>query len=153
VNAGNGIYLHDSQITSSVKQGEGNGGDVAADSKFVIMNNGNITANAEEGDGGAVFIRSENFIRSSESRVEATSARGNQGTVKIQAPDIDISGSLNIMPGNFLDAAKWAVTPCRQRYGENPSRFIFEGRDAIPLSFDDWQPSPVTELIDSNEKD
>jgi len=148
VNAGNEIYLHESQITSSVKQGYGNGGDVAADSKFVIMNNGNITANAEEGDGGAVFIRSENFIRSSESRVEATSARGNQGTVKIQAPDLDIADSLNIMPGNFLDAAKWAVTPCRQRSGENPSRFIFEGRDAIPLSFEDWQPSPMTDPID-----
>ncbi len=149
LNAGNSLYLHDSQITSSVKQGYGNGGDVAADSKFVILNQGSITANAEEGDGGAVFIRSENFIKSSESRVEATSARGNQGTVEIQAPDLDIAESLSIMPGNFLDAAKWAVTPCRQRSGENISRFVFQGRDATPLSFDDWQPGPVTEPADS----
>jgi len=43
VNAGDEIYLHDSEITSSVKQGYGAGGDVAADSKSVILNKGNVT--------------------------------------------------------------------------------------------------------------
>ncbi len=142
VNAGNSLYLHDSEITSSVKQGYGDGGDVSAASKFVILNHGNITANAEEGDGGAVFIKSENFIRSSDSRVEATSARGNQGTVEIQAPDIDISGSLTVMPGTYLDASKWQQKPCSERYGESESRFVTEQRDAAPAPPDDLQQSP-----------
>ncbi|OQX01962.1 MAG: hypothetical protein BWK80_58885, partial [Desulfobacteraceae bacterium IS3] len=142
MNAENSLYLHGSEITSSVKQGYGSGGDVAADSKFVIMNQGSITANAEEGDGGAVFIKSENFIRSSGSRVEATSARGNQGTVQIQAPDMDIAAGMTVMPGTYLDAEKWQQTPCSQRSGENRSRFVIEKRDAAPTPPDDLQQSP-----------
>ncbi len=142
VNAGNLLYLHDSGISSSVKQGYSDGGDVSATSKFAILNQGNITANAEEGDGGAVFIKSENFIRSSHSRVEAASARGNQGTVEIQAPDIDISSGLTVMPGTYLDASKWQQKPCSERYGESESRFVTEQRDAAPAPPDDLQPSP-----------
>jgi len=152
VNAGNEIYLHDSQITSSVKQGYGNGGDVAADSKSILLNKGNVTANAEEGDGGAVFIKSENFIRSSESRVEATSARGNQGTVEIQAPDIDISGSLILMPGDFIDATRMLPASCKERTGEDVSKFVITGRDATPTPADDLQAAPPENFVVSDRE-
>ncbi len=142
VNAGEQIYLNSSNITGSVKQGYGNGGDIAADSKTIILNKGNVTANAEDGDGGAVFIRSENFLKSSDSRVEATSARGNQGTVEIQAPDIDISGSLTVMPGTFIDAAGMLPRSCKERTAEDVSRFVITGRDATPTPADDLQASP-----------
>ncbi len=151
ITGGSSIYLLESEISSNVRQGEGKGGDIAADSESLILNDSKITANAQDGDGGAVFIRSDNFIRSSDSRVTATSQRGNQGTVKIQAPDLDIAGSLTVMPGNFLDAAKWAVTPCRYRSAENLSRFVFQGRYAVPLSFEDWQPSPVMPADDKRD--
>ncbi len=153
IHAGNSLYLSDSEITSNVTRGIGNGGDVSADSEFLILNHGRITANAQEGDGGAVFIRAEQFVRSWDSSVTATSQRGNQGTVRIQAPDLDISGSLTVMPGNFLDAAKWAVTPCKYRSAENLSRFVFQGRDALPLSFDDWQPSPVLKSDEVSDRE
>lgn len=153
IRAGNSLYLSDSEITSNVTQGIGKGGDVSADSRFLILNQGKITANAQEGDGGAVFIRAENFIRSSDSRVTATSQRGNHGTVKIQAPDLDIAGGLTVMPGNFPDAAKWAVTPCKYRSAENLSRFVFQGPDAFPLSFDDWQPSPLLKSDEVSDRE
>ncbi len=149
IRAGNLLYLSDSEIASNVTQGIGKGGDVSADSEFLILNRGRITANAQEGDGGAVFIRAENFIRSSDSRVTATSQRGNEGTVTIQAPDLDIAAGLMLMPDTYLDAAKWVLTPCSQRSAEKVSRFVFQGRDTVPLSFDDWQPSPAP---DTNEK-
>jgi len=152
VNAGEQIYLNSSNITGSVKQGYGNGGDIAADSKSVILNKGNITANAEEGDGGAVFIKSENFIRSSESRVEATSARGNQGTVEIQAPDIDISGSLILMPGDFIDATRMLPASCKERTGEDVSKFVITGRDATPTPADDLQAAPPENFVVSDRE-
>ncbi len=142
VNAGNEIYLLNGGITSSVKQGEGKGGDVTTNSKFVILNEGDITANAEEGDGGAIFIRTDNYIRSSESKVTATSKRGNDGTVKIEAPDTDVSKGLTVLPGNYLDAARWMKTPCSARVGEKVSRFVMQGRDAMPTALDDWLPGP-----------
>ncbi|OQX23459.1 MAG: hypothetical protein BWK80_25955 [Desulfobacteraceae bacterium IS3] len=128
------LYLLDSAITTTVHQGIGNGGDIEISSKckmqnakcgaeFVILNRSNIQANAEEGDGGAVFIQTENFLKSFSSIVEASSARGNDGTVKIDAPDLDISSGLTILPVNFFDATRWASTPCEERSGETESRF------------------------------
>ena len=142
-NSGKKMYLLDSAITSSVKQGQGKGGDVSGDSELMILNHSRVTANAEEGDGGAIFIRTENFIKSADSAVTATSARGNQGTVKIEAPDTDISGSLTLMPGNFLDAAQWLSRPCSERGGEPASRFVIRDRDAVPTAPDDLQPAPT----------
>ncbi len=138
ITGGGSIYLLESEISSNVRQGEGKGGDISTSSDSLILNDSSITANAQDGDGGAVFIRSENFIRSSGSRVTATSQRGNQGIVKIQAPDLDIAAGLMLMPDTYLDAAKWVLTPCSQRSAEKVSRFVFQGRDAIPLSFEDW---------------
>ena len=144
VNAENRIYLLDGNITSSVKQGAGKGGDVEAQSKFVIMNHGDITANADEGDGGAIFIRTENFLKSSDSSVTAASNRGNEGNVRIEAPDVDISGGLIILPGTVLDAARWMKTPCTSRTGEDVSRFVIIGKDAMPTAPDDLLPSPAS---------
>ena len=138
INAGNSIYLLESEISSNVRQGEGKGGDISTNSESLILNNSSITANAQDGDGGAVFIRTENFIKSSDSRVTATSQRGNEGTVTIEAPDLDIAGGLTLISGNFLDAEKWAKTPCSQRSAENISRFVFQGRENVPPSFEDW---------------
>jgi filamentous hemagglutinin family protein len=141
VKAGNSIYLLGGRITSSVKQGEGKGGDITTRSAFVILNNGGITANAEKGDGGAIFIETDNYLRSSDSAVTATSERGNDGTVKIEAPDNDISGELGTLPETFPDATRWMKSPCSGRAGKNTSRFVIRGRDGIANSFDDWQPS------------
>ena len=38
------VYLTDSQITTSVQEGVGNGGDLTLDPKFVILENGKIIA-------------------------------------------------------------------------------------------------------------
>ncbi len=150
VNAGNEIYLLNGGITSSVKQGEGKGGDVTTNSKFVILNSGDITANAEDGDGGAIFIRTDNYIRSSGSKVTATSKRGNDGTVKIEAPDTDVSKDITVLPVSYIDVTRWMQKPCLQRTGEKTSHFVIEGRDAVAISYDDWLPSPIMRFGASN---
>ncbi len=151
INAGNEIYLLNGHITSNVKQGEGKGGDVTTNSKFVILNHSDITANAEEGDGGAIFIVTDNYIKASDSKVTATSKRGNDGTVRIEAPDTDVSSDLVILPETLLDASRWMKKPCAARSGEKASRFIIKGKDAAPTAFDDWQPSPLL-WIETNKE-
>jgi len=150
IHAGEMIYLSDQgAVITSVQSGVGDGGNISVENpQFIVTNKGEIKAQADEGRGGNIDIAAENFLRSADSVVSASSRLGIGGNVSIKAPDTNISGGLTLMPGGFLDAAKWAVTPCRQRSGENLSRFVFEGRDATPLSFDDWQPSPATELLD-----
>jgi len=142
VNAGNSVYLLNGQITGSVARGEGKGGDVRIASEFVILNHGQITANADAGDGGAVFIVTDSYLKSSDSKITATSRRGNDGVVRIEAPDTDISADLIPPPGDFIDAARWMKTPCAARGGEKTSRFVLGGRDAAPTSPDDWLLGP-----------
>ncbi len=143
------FHLSDSEISTSVSEGTGNGGDIRIGNpetgtgpKFVTLNHSNIRANADAGDGGAVFIAAENYFRSSDSVTQASSKRGNEGRVRIETPDVDLTGSLTLLPGNFLDVSRWLKTPCAQRSGEKTSRFAFTGPDVMPLSFDDWLPSP-----------
>ncbi|MDM8524781.1 filamentous hemagglutinin N-terminal domain-containing protein [Desulfococcaceae bacterium HSG8] len=163
VNAGE-IYLFRGEITSSVRQGEGKGGDVTigphpredgqgGGPKFVIINSGNITANADFGDGGAIFIHTDNYIKSSASSVTATSRRGNDGTVKIEAPDVDISSDLVTLPASYIDAARWMKVPCSARAGEKMSHFVIKGQNAVPTAFEDWQPSVLTWFDDAGGSD
>ncbi|QTA84803.1 filamentous hemagglutinin N-terminal domain-containing protein [Desulfonema magnum] len=153
VNAGNLIYLLRGEITSSVQVGEGKGGDVMVGSsgegegegegpQFVILNHAPVTANADTGDGGAIFIHTDNYLKSSDSKVTATSKRGNDGTVKIEAPNLDISSGLLVLPANYLDAARWMKIPCSARTGENVSRFVIRGRDASAAAPGDLQTGP-----------
>jgi len=138
------LHLNDSRITTSVQGGSGSGGDIAINPpEFVTLNHSRIEANAHEGTGGNIRIVAEQFVRSSDSVVEASSEKGIDGSVNIESPDTDISAGLTAMPGNFIDAARWAVTPCSQRSGEDVGRFEIRGRDAVVMSFDGWRPSPL----------
>ncbi len=152
VKAGNEIYLYNGDITGTVLIGAGDGGDVKADSKFVILNHGNITANAEDGDGGAIFILTDNYIKSADSRITATSKRGNDGTVKIEAPDLDITSGMTLLPADTVDAAKWMKLPCSARSGEDISRFLISGHDSAANSLNDWLPGPLFRF-DNDKKD
>jgi filamentous hemagglutinin family protein len=146
------LYLLNSSITTNVKDGTGHGGDISIDIGLAALNHSQISANAIDGDGGAVFIVAEHFIKSSDSRIEATSERGNEGTVKIDAPDIDISKDLTVMPSNFLDASQWMKTSCGLRSSENISRLIVKGKDAVPTKPDDLHASPAITLKDLHLK-
>ncbi len=145
--AGNRISLSESEISTSVHKGTGNGGDIrignaqTGEPVFVTLNHSHVKANADEGDGGAVFVITQNYLKSADSAVEASSRRGNDGTVRIESPDTDISTGMSGLPEEYPDASQWVQTPCAQRSAETVSRFVMERRDGIPLSFDDWHSS------------
>ncbi|MCP4111122.1 MAG: hypothetical protein GY749_37280 [Desulfobacteraceae bacterium] len=68
--------------------------------------------------------------------------QANDGTVRIEAPDTDVSSGLTLLPGSYLDVTRWMKKPCTARSGETVSRFVISGRDAVAATFDDWLPSP-----------
>ncbi|QTA91440.1 filamentous hemagglutinin N-terminal domain-containing protein [Desulfonema magnum] len=141
IQAKNIIYLNNGKITTSVQGGDGKGGDIEMTKPDVaILNHSRIEANAFEGAGGNIHIVSEQFVSSSDSAVEASSEKGIDGNINIESPDTDVGTGLTIMPGNYLDAEKWAKTPCSKRSVENMSRFVIRHKDAAPGSPDDWQP-------------
>ncbi|QTA81809.1 Filamentous hemagglutinin family N-terminal domain-containing protein, CHAT domain-containing [Desulfonema limicola] len=143
LNTGNIIHLADSSVTTSVQGGTGDGGNINIDPNFVVLKNSSIIANAHGGDGGNIRIGADHFISDPYSIVKASSELGIDGTVNIESPESDISSSLAVLPGSFIDASKWIKTPCSLRTGEDVSRLVQIPRDAIPESPDDLIPSPI----------
>ncbi len=143
ISSGNMLYMSDSEITTSVQGGAGNGGDIEIGKpEFAILNHSRIGANAYEGAGGNIHIIAGHFIRSSDSILSASSGLGIDGEINIESPDTDHSSSLTVLPGNLLDATRWMKTPCAERTGESVSRFVIRKRDAEPFVLDDLRGSP-----------
>ena len=137
------LHADHGSITTSVKLGAGNGGDISiSNPEFIILKASDIIANAYEGQGGNIHITTDHFIKSSASIVSASSELGIDGNITIESPDTDIGSSLIILPQNFIDASAWVMTPCSQRSDKEISRFIVTDRDGVSTSPDDWLPSP-----------
>ncbi|MDM8550211.1 filamentous hemagglutinin N-terminal domain-containing protein [Desulfobacterales bacterium HSG2] len=159
VTAENSVCLSGSNITTSVQDGSGNGGDIAVSSpdgegtQFVILNDSGIEANAHEGAGGNIRIVAGQFVQSSDSVVEASSEKGIDGSVNIESPGTDIAGDLVILPETLIDAGHWMKKPCSARTREKSSSFVIKGRDAVSTPFDGWQPSPLMWLENRDEGD
>jgi filamentous hemagglutinin family protein len=132
------IFLQQSNVTTNVSDGQENGGDITLQSGMVLLNNSEIQANAFEGDGGAIFIHTDAYIKSNDSIVEASSERGNDGTIKIVSPKVSISDMLTVMPSNVLNAEKWIKKPCSKRYNYKTSQFTQRFYHATPLPLDNW---------------
>ena len=144
INAKNRLYLTDSKITTSVQGGTGNGGDIEIDPEFVILDKSKIIANAYEGNGGNIHIVADYFIQSNDSLVDASSQLGIDGTINIEAPDVDVSSGLIVLPTNFLEVTKWLKTPCAQQTDEDQSRFVIHIQQTVPMAIDSWLPYSST---------
>ncbi len=152
IDTNNHLNMFNGKITTSVKGGAGHGGDIEIASKDVAMNHSIIKANAYEGDGGNIHIVSEVFIQSTDSIVEASSEKGIDGIIEIEAPDTDPSSGLAALSSDFLDASQWMKNSCGERSSDNISRLIVKGKDAVPTKPDDLHASPAVTFKDLHLK-
>ncbi len=133
------IYIKDSEVSATVEGGAGNGGNIDIDPVFVVLNNSNISANAFGGNGGNITIISSFFLATPASQVSASSALGINGTVSINAPDTDISGTLVQLPGVFVDASQLLRKQCAvANSGSDTSTFVVAEHAGIPLAPDTY---------------
>jgi len=133
------LYLLDSEITTSVESGFGDGGNINIDPEFVVLDSSKIVANAFGGDGGNILIVTNNFIASLDSIVDASSQFGLDGTVIIKSPDSEVVTGITELPEDYLNVAALLREPCSARRSVNQSSFIVRGRSAIP-------PGPMLQL-------
>lgn len=135
LNSGYVILTDGGSISSSVYSGEGGGGNVAINSvNLLALDASDITANAYDGRGGKVFLNTEAYIHSPDSVITANSNRQElQGTVTIQSPAQDISGSLAALSSQYTTGNVMVADRCMARSFENSSSFTLGGRDAITL--------------------
>jgi large exoprotein involved in heme utilization and adhesion len=145
IKAGYMVELIDSKIVASVKGGpQTTGGNITIDPQYVILNDSQINSKATEGKGGRIQINADVFLASPESKVDAHSDLGINGTVDIRAPITNISGTLAPMQGNFLSAEALLRDRCAARIrGEKSSSFVVKGRDGLPIRPGSVLPSPI----------
>jgi filamentous hemagglutinin family protein len=132
-------------ITTSVKTGIGNGGNVTIENPlFVVLDEGQIRAQADEGRGGDIRITSQQYLRSTESVVSASSRLGVDGKIVISSPNETINAGFIVLPVNFLDASALLKKSCQASSKvENRSHFVYLPLAGTPLTPYDWKPSPL----------
>jgi filamentous hemagglutinin family protein len=128
------LQLTDSRITTSVGSGFGNGGNIDIDPVFTVLNNSVIQANAYGGNGGNIRIVTDHLTASSDSRIEASSQLGIDGSVEISTPNVDVGSGLTVLPGNYLDATLFLRDACAGRAAGTSSSFVGVGRGGLPQS-------------------
>jgi filamentous hemagglutinin family protein len=141
VHAQGTLRLRDSQITTAVRSGEGQGGNILLDPEFVILERSQIVANAFGGPGGNIKIVAQGFVTDAASQVSASSAKNVNGIVNIQAVTTPI-GLVAPSPPTFASAAALLRSPCAARLHEGTvSTLVERGRAGVPATPDGVLPS------------
>jgi len=139
------VRLTNSQINASVQGSQTTiGGNIVIDPQFVILQNSQILAQAFEGQGGNITIVAGVFFADPTSTVSASSTLGVSGTVDIQAPVTNLSGTLAPLPAEIVQAAGLLQARCAARLaGGTSGSFVVAGRDGLPLEPGGMLPSPL----------
>jgi filamentous hemagglutinin family protein len=134
------LYLTDSEITTSVFAEKGNGGNMALDPEFIVLDNSKIIAQAYEGRGGNIDITTTGIYNNtvqgiSESplrtAINASSQLGINGEVQINTPEIDVMEGLFTLSVDFLDASQLFKAGCTPRTIANT--FLSKGHHKVAL--------------------
>ncbi len=143
ISAGGFLALRDSTIATSVQGGAGDGGNITLVPQVLALDNSRVEANAFGGRGGNIDISVIQLITNTNSLIEASSQRSIDGTITIDAPDTDISSSLALLPGAFLDAATVLPDPCTQRLEGHSIRLFSQRYQRLPDSPDALRVTPA----------
>ena len=127
------IRLNKSTIASSV-QGDENtvGGDIDLDPEFIILQNSQILANAVEGQGGNISLVATNAVLVDPfSRLDASSALGVSGSVDIQAPIQNLSGTIAPLPEDTVPVTALYSARCAAGQSGHFSTFVDSKADSL----------------------
>jgi hypothetical protein len=116
------VALSQSEISTSVSGGTG--GSITIDPEHVVLNRSQVVARAGAGTGGSIRIVAGQFVADVDSAVDASSETGIDGTVQIVSPDVDLTGTLDVLPAEFADAAGLMRQACAARQREGDGSFV-----------------------------
>ncbi|MCB1921849.1 MAG: hypothetical protein KDJ28_18010 [Candidatus Competibacteraceae bacterium] len=145
--------LNGSEISSSVSGDDfSDGGNVTLNGANVVALDGSsITATARQGKGGNITVNAGVFLHNAadvQDVLNASSQRiGNDGTVQNNAPQVDISGSLTVLPSRYSDAAARLGRRCGPIDSDERNNFIVQGHGALARSPDESLQAPLERCI------
>jgi hypothetical protein len=129
---GGSLEIVDGRITTSVKGGLGNGGNISIFPRHLLLLRSRISADAVQGRGGNVTIVADEFIPSADSAVTASSSLGISGSIEVVAPRVDLNGSLVALSSELRSAAEVLRHSCAQRNLLPRSSLAATGRGGLP---------------------
>lgn len=132
------VRLVDSSINTSVFGGDGNGGNITIDPNVVVLQGSQVKAEAFQGVGGDITITTPLFLADSTSEVSALSPFGLNGTVSIQSPTSNVSGSLGPLTSKPSQAQALLTQRCAALAGGQASSFVVAGREQLPADPGGW---------------
>jgi filamentous hemagglutinin family protein len=146
INALNMVQLINSRISSSVGNATKTdtvGGNITIDPHFFILQNSQIVANAFAGTGGNIRLVADVFLADPSTIINASSTLGVNGTVNIQSPVQNLSGTLSPLPAGLLKIAPLTSACAARAQGGTFSSFTVAGRDGVPAEPGGLLPSPL----------
>src|SRR5207248_1180393 len=97
-----------------------------------------------QGNGGNITIESGKFLRppgTPTNAIDSSSRGGLAGTIKVESPEVDLTGEL-VPLVTSLDAAGVTLVPaCGRQLGAGQSSFTLEGGNGLPTEPEAWAPS------------
>jgi filamentous hemagglutinin family protein len=133
------IRMVNSETSSSV-QGDAStaGGNITIDPNVVVLQNSAVTARASQGTGGNITITTPLFLADSTSLVDASSNFGLNGTVTIQSPTSNVSGSLGPLTSKPSQTQALLTQRCAALANGQTSSFVVAGREQLPSDPGGW---------------
>jgi filamentous hemagglutinin family protein len=124
------LSLVKSVITTEVQgdESDDHAGDIRLNHpSFLTLNQGEILAKANVGNGGNITMSAEKFIPSSDSLLDASSKLGIDGEIQITAGEENFSNSLVALSETLADASKLLAKSCVEK-ARDDSYFVVTGR-------------------------
>lgn len=150
------LWLTDSLITTSAEGSTGNGGDITLTPEYLILDGGFIQANtaAQRARGGDIFVDTRALIasqglleiggatrqdfatNSGRNIIQAAAPGGEQGTISVTSPDLDITAALTPLAAPFSDPDELFTNLCRTLNETESSSLIERGQGGLPIAPD-----------------
>ena len=131
-------------------QAEGDGGNLTVQTESFVVNHGNLISRSSSANGGNISILSAYFLKSG-TVIDASAPFGLAGTVKVTAPDLDLSASLIALPGSMLDAESQMRPDCAVRTTEGVSSLVILGRGGLSLEPGGFIPAGAADSRDERK--
>jgi hypothetical protein len=150
--SGDRLWLTDSLITTSVTGQTGHGGDITLTPNYLILDGGFIQANtaAQGARGGDIRIDTRALIAregqldiggatrqtfltgSGRNIIQAAAEGGEQGTISVTSPDLDITAALTPLASPFSDPDELFTNLCRTLNETGTSSLVERGHGGLP---------------------
>jgi hypothetical protein len=104
------------------------------DPALLVLQNSQLSASAQLGNGGKVIISAHQFLKSASANTFINASGGQfgvAGTILVRSPDTSIAGSLTPLRADLAVHDLLLVPLCGQMVGDNVSSFVVIGNGGM----------------------